>query len=81
MITILMLRKDDSVMGKEKKEYKEIKGVKEVEETVFDKHQLVSSKKFMNSKDVLSALLEDDKEYSESEVNEIIENFMKGKVK
>ena len=76
-----MLRKDDSVMGKEKKEYKEIKGVKEVEETVFDKHQLVSSKKFMNDKDILSALLEDNKNYSDNEANEILENFKKGKVK
>lgn len=68
-------------MGKEKKEYKEIKGVKEVEETVFDKHQLVSSKKFMNDKDILSALLEDNKNYSDNEANEILENFKKGKVK
>lgn len=60
-------------MGKDKKEVKEI--------DVFSKEQLISSKKFMNNKDVLSALLEDDKKYSESEVNEIIENFMKGKVK
>ena len=66
-------------MGKDNKDYKEIKGVKQVD--VYNKEQLFSSKKFMNSKDVLSALLEDDKEYSESEVNEIIENFMKGKVK
>ena len=60
-------------MGKDNKDYKEIKGVKQVD--VYNKEQLISSKKFMNSKDVLSALLEDDK------VNEIIENFMKGKVK
>ncbi len=66
-------------MGKDNKDYKEIKGVKQVD--VYNKEQLISSKKFMNNKDVLSALLEDDKEYSESKVNEIIENFMKGKVK
>lgn len=66
-------------MGKDNKDYKEIKGVKQVD--VFNKEQLISSKKFMNNKDVLNALLEDNKEYSESEVNEIIENFMKGKVK
>lgn len=66
-------------MGKDNKDYKEIKGVKQVD--VYNKEQLISSKKFMNNKDVLSVLLEDDKEYSESEVNEIVENFMKGKVK
>ncbi len=65
-------------MGKEnlKKEEKEV-----IVKDKFTKEQLISSKKFSNNKDVLSALLEDDKEYSESEVNEIIENFMKGKVK
>ena len=60
-------------MGKESKKIKEI--------DVFTKEQLISSKKFMNNKDVLSALLEDDKMYSESQAIEIIENFMKGKVK
>lgn len=68
-------------MGKDKKEYKEIKGVKEVEETVFDKDQLVSSKKFMSNKDVLSVLIEDGEKITIEEAKKRIENFMKGKVK
>lgn len=67
-------------MGKGKKEYKEIKGVKEVEETVFDKDQLVSSKKFMSNKDVLNVLIEDDEKITIEEAQKRIENFMKGKV-
>lgn len=67
-------------MGKGKKEYKEIKGVKEVEETVFDKDQLVSSKKFMSNKDVLKVLIEDDEKITIEEAQKRIENFMKGKV-
>lgn len=67
-------------MGKSKKEYKEIKGVKEVEETVFDKDQLVSSKRFMNNKDVLNVLIEDGEKITIEEAQKRIENFMKGKV-
>lgn len=65
-------------MGKEnlKKEEKEV-----IVEDKFTKEQLISSKRFSNNKDVLSAKLEDDKEYTIKEAQEIIENFMKGKVK
>lgn len=68
-------------MGKDKKEYKEIKNVKEVEETVFDKDQLVSSKKFMNNKDVLSVLIEDGEKITTEEAQKRIETFKKRKVK
>nr|DAD79129.1 MAG TPA: hypothetical protein [Siphoviridae sp. ctsDY37]DAF96037.1 MAG TPA: hypothetical protein [Siphoviridae sp. cteLB10] len=68
-------------MGKDKKEYKEIKGVKEVEETVFDKDQLVSSKKFMSNKDVLSVLIEDGEKITIEEAQKRIETFKKRKVK
>lgn len=62
-------------MGKEK-EQKEIKEV-----DVFSKEQWTSSKKFKDKKDILNALLEDGKNYSESEVNKIVEDFLKRKVK
>lgn len=68
-------------MGKDKKKYKEIKNVKEVEETVFDKDQLVSSKKFMNNKDVLSVLIEDGEKITIEEAQKRIETFKKRKVK
>lgn len=65
-------------MGKEnfKKEEKEV-----IVENKFTKEQLVSSKKFSKYKDILSATLEGGKEYTAKEAQEIIENFMKGKVK
>lgn len=63
-------------MGKEIK----IEEKNVVIENKFTKKQLISSKLFRNNQDVLSAMLEDNKEYSESEAQEIIEKFMKGKV-
>ena len=64
-------------MGKENIKKEE----KVIIENKFTKEQLISSKRFSNNKDVLSAKLEDDKEYTIKEAQEIIENFMKGKVK
>ncbi len=61
-------------MGKEKNK-EEI-----VIENKFTKEQLVSSKLFNNDKDILSATLEDDKNYTKKEAQEIIEKFKKGKV-
>ena len=64
-------------MGKEniKKEEKEV-----VIENKFTKEQLISSKLFSNNKDILSATLENNKEYTKKEAQEIIEKFKKGKV-
>lgn len=61
-------------MGKEKNK-EEV-----VIENKFTKEQLVSSKLFNNDKDILSATLEDDKNYTKKEAQEIIEKFKKGKV-
>lgn len=57
-------------MGKEK--------IKDEEK--FTKEQIISSKLFSKNKDVLSVKLKDNKEYSKKEVQEVLENFMKGKV-
>lgn len=51
------------------------------ETTKFYKKQLVASKKYSRYKDLLNAVLKDDSTYSIDEVDELIENFMKGKVK
>lgn len=48
---------------------------------LFLKEQLRASEKFSNRKDLIEILLEDQKQYSIPEVEEIIEEFMKGKVK
>lgn len=58
-------------MGKDKKENKEI---------VFSKEQLITSKKFMNERDILTVLVKDDEKISNDEAVRRIENFKKGKV-
>lgn len=50
-------------------------------EPKFIKEALVNSKRFCNERDLVSALLEDGKEYAISEVEEMITNYMKGMVK
>ena len=49
-------------------------------ERVFSKEQLISSSKYIARRDLLDALLDDNKEYSINETETIIERFMKGKV-
>ena len=46
----------------------------------FTKVQFVKSVKYAGSADILNALLEDDKKYTEKEVDSIIAKFMKGAV-
>ena len=47
----------------------------------FTKEQLLSSKKYHNRVDLLNVLLEDDVKYTHKEVEQLIDKFMKGKVK
>ncbi|EGT3942933.1 TPA: hypothetical protein KOS76_001305 [Clostridioides difficile] len=44
----------------------------------FTKEQIVNSKKYVNRKDLLNAILKENELYSFSEVEEIINNFIKG---
>lgn len=48
------------------------------EEIKFKKSSFLDSKKY--KRDLINALLEDDKEYTKSEVDILIDNFRKGKV-
>ncbi len=64
-------------MKTSKKETK--KEVKKVAEEKYTKEQIVNSKTFINNRDLLNAILKD-KNYSKKEINEIIENYKKGKV-
>lgn len=48
------------------------------EEIRFKKSSFLDSKKY--KRDLINALLEDDREYTKSEVDTIIDNFRKGKV-
>lgn len=49
-------------------------------EPKFTKASLVNSKRFRNERDIVSALLKDDVEYTISEVEGMITEYMKGKV-
>ncbi len=46
----------------------------------YTKEQLLASKRYANRRDVISVLLEDGKTYTSTEVDALIEKFMKGKV-
>lgn len=52
-----------------------------VKEPTFSKESLVNSKRFRNERDLLSALLKDGVEYTIPEVEDMIMNYKKGKVK
>lgn len=47
----------------------------------FTKAQIVGAKKYENDVDVINALLKDGKSYTLADVDKIIEDFKKGKVK
>lgn len=49
--------------------------------TRYTKAQLIRSKRFSNRRDLLTAVLEDDKVYSIAEAEAAAEKFLKGKVK
>lgn len=51
------------------------------EETKFVKSQIISSDKYKNRADLLSVLLEDDKEYTLSEIDKKLEDFLGREVK
>lgn len=53
---------------------------KEVE-VKFSKNQLLAAKRFSGRRDILEALLSDDETYTVKTVEQMIENYMKGKVK
>lgn len=50
-------------------------------ENKFSKNQLLKSKRFTDRRDILNALLTDDKEYTITETEEIIKSYMEGEVK
>lgn len=58
---------------------KEIKD--KITEDKYTKKQIVNSKTFSANRDLLNALLKEDRNYTKSEINQIIENYKKGKVR
>ena len=51
------------------------------QEILFTKEQILASNKYANRRDVLGAILSDDKTYTFEKVDSLLEKFMKGKVK
>ena len=50
-------------------------------ENLFSKEQLLSADRFQSRRDIVNALLSPDKQYTVEAVEEMIEKYMKGKVK
>lgn len=50
-------------------------------EDTFTKNQLIRSRKFKSYRDALNVLLNESKEYTIGEVEKLLADFMKGKVK
>ena len=51
------------------------------DETKFIKSQIIGSDKYKNRADLLNVLLEDDEEYTLSDINKKLENFLDKEVK
>ncbi len=55
--------------------------VKETNTKRYTKEQLIASQRYADKRDLLEALLDDDKKYSLSDADSKIEKYMKGEVK
>ncbi len=68
-------------MAKKEVEMKqdEVKEVKQ-EAPVFSKAKILASKRYINNRDALGAILDDKKEYTLAEVDDLLDKFMKGTV-
>lgn len=64
-----------------KKNILEIDEIKTKKEPKFTKEQLIKSKMYRHQIDVLKVVLEEDKTYSISETDKLINDFLKRKVK
>ena len=49
-------------------------------EQTFSKEQILASSRFADRRDIVDALLDEDKTYSIDAVDKLIENYMKGQV-
>lgn len=67
-------------LGTKKNDGTEEKSSEKIEQR-FSKEQFLSSVQYANRRDLVDALLEKDKHYTKKEVDELINKFMKGKVK
>ena len=71
---------EDNVQSVEKVE--EVKEVQEsIQEQTYTKQAILNSKKYVKQKDLINALLDNDKKYTLKEVDSIIEKYLKGVIK
>jgi hypothetical protein len=68
-------------MAEDKKRKKTVKTPEEKREHKFSKEQLLASGRFRERRDLIDALLDGKKQYTIRNVEEIIENYLKGKVR
>ncbi|PEG27792.1 hypothetical protein CQ395_05820 [Clostridium neonatale] len=52
-----------------------------MDDNKYSKQKILKSKKYSDKQDLINALLKDDTQYSITEVDELINDFMKGAVK
>ena len=52
-----------------------------MDDNKYSKKKILKSKKYSDKQDLINALLKDDTQYSITEVDELINDFMKGAVK
>ena len=52
-----------------------------MDDNKYSKQKILKSKKYSDKQDLINALLKDDTQYSITEVDELINNFMEGVVK
>lgn len=60
---------------------KKVEGEEVLENVTFSKEQILSSKRYRDKKDLVNVLLKNEKSYSLDQVDDLIDKFMKGKVK
>ncbi|WP_041703176.1 hypothetical protein [Lachnoclostridium phytofermentans] len=51
-----------------------------VSQKFYSKSSLLAAKRYKESRDLVEGLLQEDREYEISEVDQMIENYLKGKV-
>ena len=56
------------------------KKIETKQESKFSKEQILASKKYVNRRDALGAILADEKQYTFEQVDSLLDKFMKGKV-
>jgi len=63
-----------------KKNKAEVQSSAKVEQK-FSKVQILASAQYANRRDLVDALLDDNKKYTKAEVDQLVDKFMKGQVK